>query len=97
MSPETRLLLYALLAVVALIVLIARVRLHPFIALVVVSLTMGIAAGMPFTDAIKAFQDGVGNVLGFIAILWYPFKRLIRRMRGGAGPGGGPDRSDLDF
>jgi len=68
-SPETRLLLYALLAVVALIVLIARVRLHPFIALVVVSLTMGIAAGMPFTEAIKAFQDGVGNVLGFIAIV----------------------------
>jgi len=69
LSPETRLLLYALLAVVALILLIARVRLHPFIALVVVSLTMGIAAGMPFTDAIKAFQDGVGNVLGFIAIV----------------------------
>ena len=34
MTPDTRLLLYAFLAVVALIVLIARFKLHPFIALV---------------------------------------------------------------
>lgn len=69
MTPDARLLLYALLAVVALILLIARAKLHPFISLIVVSLTVGIAAGMPFGAAIKAFQDGVGNVLGFIAIV----------------------------
>ena len=33
-------------------------------------------------------------VLGFIAVLWYPFKRLIRRIRGGSSPSG-PDR-DLE-
>ena len=69
MTPDTRLLLYALIAVVALILLIARAKLHPFIALIVVSLTMGVAAGMPPGAAVKAFQDGVGNVLGFIAIV----------------------------
>jgi GntP family gluconate:H+ symporter len=69
MTPDVRLLLYALIAVVALIVLIARAKLHPFIALIVVSLIMGLAAGMPFGAAVKAFQDGVGNVLGFIAIV----------------------------
>src|ERR1700741_219951 len=69
MTQETRLLLYALIAVIALILLIARAKLHPFIALIVVSLGMGAAAGMPLSAAVTAFQDGVGNVLGFIAIV----------------------------
>src|SRR5687767_3861381 len=69
MNPDTQLLIYALVAVIALIVLIARLKLHPFVALIVVSLTMGVAAGMPAAAAVKAFQDGVGNVLGFIAIV----------------------------
>ncbi len=69
MTPDTRLLLFALIAVVALILLIARVKLHPFIALVVVSLAMGLAAGMPPGLATQSFQTGVGNVLGFIAIV----------------------------
>jgi gluconate:H+ symporter, GntP family len=69
MSANTRLLVYALGAVVALIVLIARFKLHPFIALICVSLTLGIAAGMPFGNAVKAFEDGIGGVLGFIAIV----------------------------
>src|SRR6266566_1504491 len=64
MSPNTTLLLYALLAVVALIVLIARFKLHPFIALIVVSLALGVAAGMPFASVVKAFTDGVGTMLG---------------------------------
>jgi gluconate:H+ symporter, GntP family len=68
-SADTRLLLYALGAVGALIVLIARFKLHPFIALVVVSLAMGVAAGMPPGAAVAAFQGGVGNALGFIAIV----------------------------
>ncbi|GAC1411925.1 MAG: GntP family permease [Gemmatimonadaceae bacterium] len=69
MSSDTRLLLYALLAVSALILLIARYKLHPFIALVSVSLVTGVAAGMPPVRAVKAFQGGVGNTLGFIAIV----------------------------
>ena len=69
MSADTRLLLYAFAAVGTLIVLIARFKLHPFIALVGVSLALGAAAGMPLITAVKAFQDGVGSVLGFIAIV----------------------------
>jgi len=69
MTPDERLLLYALLAVVALIVLIARLKVHPFVALVTVSLAMGAAAGMPLTSVAKAFQDGVGGALGFIAVV----------------------------
>lgn len=70
MPPSgTTLLLYALLAVVTLVVLIAKFRLHPFIVLVAVSLAMGMAAGMTGTAVVKAFQDGVGTSLGFIAVV----------------------------
>jgi len=69
MNADTRLLLYALAAVIALIVLIARYKLHPFVALISVSLGLGVAAGMPLGAAVKAFQDGVGSTLGFIAIV----------------------------
>jgi GntP family gluconate:H+ symporter len=69
MTPDARLLLLALLAVSALIVLIARFKLHPFVALVSVSLALGVVAGMPAAAAVKAFQDGVGNTLGFIAVV----------------------------
>lgn len=69
MTTEARLLLCAVVAVAALIVLIARFKLHPFIALISVSLAMGVAAGMPLAAAVKALQDGVGNTLGFIAIV----------------------------
>jgi len=68
-STNSQLLLYAALAVIALIVLIARFKLHPFIALITVSLVLGIVAGMPLGGVVKAFQDGVGSVLGFIAIV----------------------------
>ena len=69
MTADGRLLLYAFAAVVALIVLIARLKVHPFVALIAVSLAMGVAAGMPAGAAVKAFQDGVGGALGFIAIV----------------------------
>ncbi|HVE77421.1 MAG TPA: GntP family permease [Gemmatimonadaceae bacterium] len=69
MTADARLLLYALGAVGALIVLIARLKVHPFVALISVSLAMGAAAGMPLGAAVKAFQDGVGGALGFIAVV----------------------------
>jgi len=69
MTHDTRLLLFALGAVVVLIVLIARFKLHPLLALTTVSLAMGAAAGMAPGDIVKAFQDGVGASLGFIAIV----------------------------
>jgi len=68
-SANTELLVYAAVAVVALIVLIARFKLHPFLALITVSLALGIVAGMPLGSVAKSFQDGVGAVLGFIAIV----------------------------
>ena len=69
MSPGVGLVLAALGAVAILILLIARLKVHPFIALIIASLALAITAGMPPGAAVRAFQDGVGNVLGFIAIV----------------------------
>jgi GntP family gluconate:H+ symporter len=69
MTPQARLLLLALGAVVLLIVSIARLKLHPFVALTTISLALGVASGMDLGAAVKAFQDGVGGVLGFIAVV----------------------------
>src|SRR5512142_1354172 len=69
MTPDARLLLLAAVAVVTLIVLIARFKVHPFIALVSVSLALGVATGMPLGVSVKAFQEGVGSALGFIAVV----------------------------
>jgi GntP family gluconate:H+ symporter len=69
LSPETQLLLITFVGVLGLIVLIARYKLHAFLALLLVSLAVGLASGMKLTDIAKAFQDGVGNTLGFIAVI----------------------------
>ena len=69
MTPDTRLLLFAVAAVAVLVLLIARFKLHPFIALIGTSLAMGLAAGMSAAGVVKAFQDGVGGVLGFVAVV----------------------------
>jgi len=69
MNPNASLLLYALLAVVGLVVLIARFKLNAFVALIVASLGMGLASGMDLAAIARAFQDGVGAVLGSIAIV----------------------------
>ncbi|MEO5815518.1 MAG: gluconate:H+ symporter [Gemmatimonadaceae bacterium] len=63
------LLIYAAAAIVLLVILIAKFRLNPFVTLVIVSLTLGIAVGMPMNTIVKAFETGVGNALGHVAMV----------------------------
>src|SRR3954453_21106421 len=63
------LLVYAAVSIVALVVLIARYKLNPFVTLVIVSLALGVAVGMPMGGIVKAFETGVGNTLGHIALV----------------------------
>jgi GntP family gluconate:H+ symporter len=63
------LLLYALASVAALVLLIARFRLNPFVTLIVVSLALGVAVGMPMDTLVKTFEAGVGGALGHIALV----------------------------
>jgi GntP family gluconate:H+ symporter len=69
LSHDVFLILSAGIAVLALVVLIAFVKLNPFITLVVVSLTLGLVLGMPIGTIVKAFETGVGNTLGHIALV----------------------------
>lgn len=62
-------LLLAALAILVLVVLVVRVRMHAFPALMIVSLALGLAAGIPPGSVATAFQQGVGSTLGFIAVV----------------------------
>ncbi|QYR22789.1 GntP family permease [Paenibacillus sp. sptzw28] len=69
LSHNASLLLYAAISIAGLIFLIAKFKLNPFIALIIAGLFMGLVSGMKLGDIAKAYQTGVGNVLGFIAIV----------------------------
>jgi GntP family gluconate:H+ symporter len=63
------LLISALLAVVVLIVLIARFKINAFISLFGISLALAAVSGMPLQNIVKSFETGLGNTLGHIAIV----------------------------
>jgi GntP family gluconate:H+ symporter len=63
------LLIAALVSVLALIFLVAVGKLNPFITLMLVSLGLGVVAGMSATDVVKSFEKGMGGTLGHIAIV----------------------------
>jgi gluconate:H+ symporter, GntP family len=70
MDPHSLfLLISALLAVVGLILLVAVLKLNPFIGLFVVSLTLAVVAGMPPAAIIHSFETGFGGTMGHIAII----------------------------
>ena len=69
LSHHTSLLLCALVAVVGLVVLIARFKFNAFVALIVASLFVGLCSGMPLAAIATSFQEGLGNVLGSIAMV----------------------------
>jgi GntP family gluconate:H+ symporter len=56
-------------AVLLLLFLIARVRLHPALALAVAALALGVASGMPLKQVPLSFTTGVGNLMAHIAIV----------------------------
>ena len=55
--------------VLLLLVLIARVRLHPALALIIAALTLGVASGMPLKQVPLSFTSGVAGLMGHIAIV----------------------------
>ncbi|NUT60241.1 GntP family permease [Herbaspirillum sp. C9C3] len=69
MSHDATLLFNAVIAILALILMITRLRIHPFIALTITSGFLGLISGMPLPQIVKSFQDGFGGVLGFVGIV----------------------------
>lgn len=68
MNPA-QLILASVLGIVLLLWLVMKLKLNAFIALLLVSLLVGLGAGMPFESVIKSVIDGMGNTLGFIALV----------------------------
>ncbi|MGF6766657.1 MULTISPECIES: GntP family permease [Paraburkholderia] len=68
-SHGSLLLIYAVVAIAALILLITRYKVYPFLVLIIVSLLLGLVAGMPMGTIVKSFETGNGNTLGHIAIV----------------------------
>jgi gluconate transporter len=56
-------------AIALLLVLILAVKLHAFLAMLLSSMALGIAAGMPPDKVLKSIQVGFGDALGFIAVV----------------------------
>src|SRR5690606_9467556 len=67
MTDGNLLLIYAVLSILALIVLIARFRLNPFISVTLLSVGLALLAGMPAPGVPPAYEQGVGRALGRIA------------------------------
>jgi len=62
-------LILTLLGILALIVLIAFVKLDTFISFVIVSLGIGLAAGMDVSAVGKSIQTGIGGTLGDLVLI----------------------------
>ncbi len=63
------LIIIAVASIFVLLFLVMRTKLHAFVALLLVSLLLGIAAGMPLGDVIQSIQSGMGGTLGFVAVV----------------------------
>ena len=69
MSHNASLLLIGLIAVAALVVLVARFKINSFVALMLASLFVGLCSGMKPAAVPKSFLEGMGRVLGDIAMV----------------------------
>src|SRR3546814_219645 len=69
MESSVYLLTITFLAIILLLILVIRFNLHAFIALLVASIAVGVGTGMPVLDIFKSIQDGMGSVLGFVAVI----------------------------
>ncbi len=69
LSQNSSLLLAALVAVAGLVFLIAKLKLNAFVALMVASVFIGLCSGMALPEIGKSITEGVGGVLGSVAIV----------------------------
>jgi GntP family gluconate:H+ symporter len=61
--------LYLIIAVLCIVVLTTKLKVHPFLALLIISIAYGIFAGMPFQDITTAINEGFGGTLGKIGLI----------------------------
>ncbi len=54
-------------AVVLLLLMVLKLKISAFISLLIISIYVGILAGMPLNAILQSIQDGMGSTLGFVA------------------------------
>ena len=69
LAGESRLLACALAAVVGLVLLVARFQVNAFVSLILAAVFLGLCAGMNPAAIGGALQEGVGGVLGSVAVI----------------------------
>ena len=76
-TPE--LIAAAIVSIGALLILITLFRVHPFIALLLVSIALGIATGMPAQALVATIEAGMGKTLGHVALI-IPLGAMIGKL-----------------
>jgi Gnt-I system high-affinity gluconate transporter len=62
-------LLVVVMGIFILLVLIIVFKINAFIAFTIVSLTVGIIEGLPVSKVVLSIQEGIGDTLGFLALI----------------------------
>ena len=65
----TYMLIIILIAVAAMIFAITKLKTHAFLALLLVSIVLGLAAGFSPSDTISMVETGFGSILGSVGII----------------------------
>lgn len=65
----TALLSIAAGGIALLLFMVMKFKVQPFVALLVVSMGVALAAGIPAADLVTTIQEGMGATLGYIAII----------------------------
>jgi H+/gluconate symporter and related permeases len=63
------LLAIATASIVILLLLVIKAKVHPFVALLIVSLIVAISTGIPADKIMETIFSGMGNLLGHITII----------------------------
>ena len=69
MNPEAFRLSAALVGILLLVLLVARFKWHPFLALMFVSWVLAVTCGIDPVQAIVGFSKGFGDILSFVGIV----------------------------
>ncbi|GGL86906.1 GntP family permease [Nakamurella endophytica] len=68
-GSTAQLIIAAVVGIVVIVVLITWLKLHPFLALALGAVGIGIGAGLPAAGAVTSFGNGFGSTLGSVGVL----------------------------
>ena len=60
---------YVIISIIILMIMIMKYKIHPFLALLISSIFFGVLTGLSPDQIMNTVQLGMGNTLGFVAVL----------------------------